>query len=169
MSRKKIFEKLFGPDWRKQFEQIRWEAENTAVDRHKRTNTRPAGKKRGWYKILYERLYQTRKCKCNSFFNNQTRRTKKWLHVTFGQDQNKWICYVNSEYTDALVYEFAKPSHQTLFQLTFSEYEFYNSATSLERADEMKMHIRHDHQAQSRMLGKWAKFGWTQIKWASNE
>jgi|AntDeeMinimDraft_6_1070357.scaffolds.fasta_scaffold09145_5 hypothetical protein len=47
MSRKKIFEKLFGPDWRKQFEQIRWEAENTAVDRHKRTNTRPAGKKRG--------------------------------------------------------------------------------------------------------------------------
>jgi hypothetical protein len=34
----------------------------------------------------------------------------------------------------------------------------------------MKMHIRHDHQAQSRMLGKWATlFGWTQYKWASNE
>ena len=98
------------------------------------------------------------------FSTTKREELKKWLHVTFGQDQNKWICYVNSEYTDALVYEFAKPSHQTLFQLTFSEYEFYNSATSLERADEMKMHIRHDHQAQSRMLGKWAKFGWTQIK-----
>lgn len=98
------------------------------------------------------------------FSTTKREELKKWLHVTFGQDQNKWICYVNSEYTDALVYEFAKPSHQTLFQLTFSEYEFYNSATSLERADEMKMHIRHDHQAQSRMLGKWAKFGWTQIQ-----
>jgi len=98
------------------------------------------------------------------FSTTKREELKKWLHVTFGQDQNKWICYVNSEYTDALVYEFAKPSHQTLFQLTFSEYEFYNSATSLERADEMKMHIRHDHQAQSRMLGKWAKFVWTQIQ-----
>jgi hypothetical protein len=67
------------------------------------------------------------------FSTTKREELKKWLHVTFGQDQNKWICYVNSEYTDALVYEFAKPSHQTLFQLTFSEYEFYNSATSLER------------------------------------
>lgn len=44
---KKVFERLFGPDWRKHLDQVRWEAQHSVSEKSKRTNTRPAGKKHG--------------------------------------------------------------------------------------------------------------------------
>lgn len=41
---KNTFERLYGPEWRKVLEEIRWVSENNASNKHKRTNTRPAGK-----------------------------------------------------------------------------------------------------------------------------
>lgn len=82
---------------------------------------------------------------------------KKWLHQTFGQDQTKWICYVNSEYTDALVYEFADPAKQTLFQLRFSDYDFYSRTEELSKAEELRRRREYDDKHEALKTMRYSK------------
>ena len=96
------------------------------------------------------------------FGANKQLTLSKWLQKTFGKDRHKWVCYLDGEYTRALVYEFAHSSHQIPFELKFSEYTFYDSVQQMQQynqASSMGRDVQRQRQRQRQPRQRHHHFG----------